>query len=320
MLFGNKHSRDRKETAGEVAFDRVVYTGIGFALNELLGLALAVEMRHFGGKNTFDKATRWWQKTRGHKDMVQNGVRTPALTLAADQLEIFTLLTSGTLLIVPMKLLEDNKAKIVKNFNHVFDKLHETAPEQIKERDEEVEKAIACQPKQTWGTMILGRAIATAHNTFLLKETLFAGSRTQTVRDVSKKYIDKSVSGLHKISGSNLDSRLLKIQKTERYKRYSEVIGLDTLYTIVSSVVLELTSKFFASKKPQVKNPELCAIVEKEKQEKERFADHNPGQPPVAAASRARRAGHKKLSFIEPAASHTQRLAEESNEQLQPGI
>lgn len=312
MFNFGKHSRpDRKETAGEIVFDRTVYTGIGLIVNELSGLALAVEMRYFGGKERFQKAARWLHKTIGYKDKIEHGKLITGHTRAEDALEIFTLLLSGTALIVPMKVLEDNKAKIVKKFNHTFDKFHHRSAEEVKARDEDVEKEIACEPKQTWSTLILGRAIATAHNMFFLKEAVFGGTRTQKVKDVSKRYIDKSVDKLHGYMGGKPDSMLVKMRGTERYKYYSEIIGLDTLYTIVSSVVLEIASKALASKKPLVKNPELCEQVQKEKQEKATDKTNC-----TACAKHQGKKSILKRNAPEPAASYAEKVSSQTKEHV----
>jgi hypothetical protein len=262
VQFSTKHTKDdRKLTAGEVVFDRTVYTGIGFAANEALAMLLAVEMRHFGGKESYAAISKKWRDIMKYKDTTKNGVTTTGLTKAADSLEIFTLLAAGTLLIAPMKWMEDRKPQMVKNLNHLFDSMggNKKTEEEVQARDAEVNKAIACEPKQTWGTMIAGRAIATVSNMGVLKETVFKGERTQIVKDKSRQYADMMADKLHAASGKPAGTGIDRLKQTERFKRYTEIFGLETLYTAASSMVLELSSKFLASKKPRVKNPELCA-------------------------------------------------------------
>ncbi len=322
MSIGHKKSgvnSNRKETAGEVLFDRGVYTGINFFVNEALSMVIAVEWRHFGGKQNFENVSKWWQKKVGFKDKVIKGVNTSALTRAEDQMEVFALLGGGTALVVPMKLLEDNKQKIVKNLNHLWDKLSGKGmdEEATKARDDEVNKAIACEAKQTWTSMLLGRAIATGNNMFLMKETLFAGSRTKALKEWSEKYGRVGIDKLHAMTGSKPDSKLPKIRDSERYKRYSEIFGLETAYTAISSVVMEVASKFLARKKPQVKDPELCAVALDETARKSEAAAAKQEVPEKKFADKIE---PKKKEPCKSCASHLERVTNEQSQPAQPSL
>lgn len=254
MLGRKRNDVGRSPSAGEVVFDRAVYTGLGFVANEALAMLMAVEMRHFVGKEQFLKASKWMEKNMGYKAKTVNGVTTSGLERAADALEIGTLLASGTMMIVPMKMMEDREDKIVRRINHAFDKLSGSnkTKEEVAARDAEVEQAIACQPKQTWGSLLAGRGIATVTNMFALKETVFAGDRTQKVRDWSKKYVGMVADKVHPAGAGK--------PRSERFNRYAEIFGLETLYTGASAFVTEAASKFIAGKKPAVKDPQRCAV------------------------------------------------------------
>ncbi len=324
MSIGHKKTdvnSTRSETAGEVLFDRGVYTGINFVVNEVLSMIIAVEMRHFGGKAHFEKASKWWEKTARFKDKVIKGVNTTAFARAEDSLEIFALLGGGTALVVPMKLLEDNKQKIVKNLNHLWDKLPGKSldADATKARDEEVDKALACEAKQTWSSMILGRAIAVVNNMFLVKETIFAGNRTQKSKEWSEKYIRAGTKKLHEMTGGKKGAWLERVQETERFKRYSEIFGLETAYTAISSVAMEVASKFIARKKPQVKDPEKCEAAQKEAEALAETAAANELQakPEAAFASRVE---PKKKEPCKSCASHLERVTSEQAQPAQPSL
>ncbi|MFO0389635.1 MAG: hypothetical protein ACK502_07975 [Alphaproteobacteria bacterium] len=328
MSMGHKKSdanTTRKETAGEVLFDRGVYTGINFVVNEALSMVMAVELRHFGGKAHFEKASQWWMKKVGFKDKVIKGVTTSALTRAEDQLEVFTLLGGGTALVVPMKILEDNKQQVVKNLNHLWDKLSgkNLDADAAKARDEEVEKAIACEAKQTWKSMLIGRAIATVNNMFLMKETIFAGSRTKALKDWSERYGRIGVEKLHNMTGNKPDSVFAKLKTSERYKRYSEIFGLETAYTAISSVVMEVASKFLARKDTVVKDPKKC----EEAQAEQILASASvvPAALPVETQEKppsvfADKVEPRKKEPCKSCSSHLERVTAEQAQPVQPSL
>lgn len=297
-------------TAGEIVFDRVVYTGIGFALNEALGMLFAVEMRDFGGKEAYLKASKWWQKTLGFKNKTKNGKTITGLERAADSLEIAALLTSGTALLAPMKMMEDRKSKIVRNLNHLMDKLpgRHLDAEAVRARDEEVERGLACEPKQSWNSLILGRLIAIGHNMFFLKETVFGGLRTQKVKNWSEEYVTLATDKLHAWTGGQPDSMIGRMRNSPRFEPYAKILGLETLYTIASSVVLEVASKFIAGKKTTVKDPELCARVKQEELEP---------QPVANDSNFAAKTKRMERASIEQTASYAQKVADESAQQPQ---
>jgi hypothetical protein len=321
----NDANTTRTETAGEVLFDRGVYTGINFVVNEALSMVMAVKLRHFEGKADFDKASQWWMKKIGFKDKVIKGVTTTALTRAEDQIEVFTLLGGGTLLVVPMKILEDNKQQVVKNLNHLWDRLSGKGldADATKARDEEVEKAIACEAKQTWKSMLIGRAIATVNNMFLMKETIFAGSRTKALKEWSEKYGRIGVEKLHNMTGNKPDSVFAKLKTSERYKRYSEIFGLETAYTAISSVVMEVASKFLARKDTIVKDPEKC-----EKTKVEQALAAAAVAPVILPAETPEKLPTTFTDKVEPrkkepcksCASHLERVTTEQAQPAQPSL
>ncbi|NBO19531.1 MAG: hypothetical protein EBV03_09975, partial [Proteobacteria bacterium] len=111
---------NRKRSGGEVLFDRVVYTGIGFGVNEAASLWITDQFMHgkpkwyLGGKpfskEGFDSAAGWIAKK----------FKMPKAK-AGNTLLMATLLSGGTLLVLPMRWLEENKISWVQRANHMLD-------------------------------------------------------------------------------------------------------------------------------------------------------------------------------------------------------
>lgn len=155
-----KEKKKHEKTWGETIFDRVVYTGIGFALNEgisLIGTYYATDhnnrvrhtLDHFAdrrvikklapevfsngmyadaGKRSFFQAARDIFKNPGSTAFSSQAQKILAGEAGKDQrkrihgLAVTALLNQGgNVLLVPMKLLEDSKAYWVRKGNHVVD-------------------------------------------------------------------------------------------------------------------------------------------------------------------------------------------------------
>ena len=236
----------REKTAGEVAFNRGVYTGVGLITNEVSAILIADEFQNRSGKKLFENISQGMVKAFNFKDVVKNGKMITAHQNASSMLMWASLLISGSLLVYPMKKLEDNKGYWVKKANHFFDKMrgNAMAPEDVAERDNEVEKAIACEAKQTWSSLLIGRAIAVA-------TVLGLGKAIGTER--SDKIMDFAEKGL---MGS-----IQPVGQKNRWHSYAAVLPLETLACTTSSVALEMFSKLFAKRGVTVRNPELCTAI-----------------------------------------------------------
>lgn len=254
--------RSRKPSGGEVLFDRVVYTGIGFGVNEASSLWITDQFVHgrprtwLGGKafsrEGFEAASNWIAKT----------FRMPKAK-AGNALLMVTLLSGGTLLVLPMRFLEEKKIFWTRKANHLLDALTGSGmtQEEVKARDEEVEKSIACSPQQTWSALLVGRAAAML-SSFVTGSFLIGPERNRKIMDWSEKTITGAADamGLHKAA------------RTDTFRRYAQLIGIETYSCAISSAVLEIVSKMFARRGTEVHDPAICAAY----QEKEESA-------PVAA-------------------------------------
>lgn len=261
---------NRKRSGGEIMFDRVVYTGIGFGVNEISSLWITDQFMHgkpkswLGGKpfskDGFEAATKWIAKT----------FKMPHAK-AGNTLLMATLLSGGTLLVLPMRYLEENKIAWSRRANHFLDgiKGEKMTPEQTALRDAEVEEAIACSPQQNWKSLLVGRTIAMfsswATGTFLIKP-----EGNKRIMDFSEKHITNAAKAV------GFD----KIEKNETFKRYARLIGIETYSCALSSIVLEFASKVFARRGTDIHDPEICAAYTEKR-------NQTAGAPPAAPADSA---------------------------------
>jgi hypothetical protein len=185
-------------------------------------------------------------------------------------LEIGALLIGGTLLVLPMKMMTDRKTEISEKFNHWIDKLkgRELDDEALAARDKEVAEAIACEPKQSWKSLLIGRAAAVINNMFIMSNTLFTAPTADRIKDWSEKHVVDGTVKLDQMLGDRPNSLIKKMMgdlnakfEDNRFKRYARIFSIETIYTAISSLVLEVVSKFTAGKKPEVQNPEKCNNV-----------------------------------------------------------
>lgn len=241
-------AKDRKLSGGEIFFDRAVYTGLGFGVNEGASLWITDQFKHgkpkawLGGKpfskEGYEAATQWISK---------NFKMTHAK--AGNSLLMATLLSGGTLLVLPMRMLEENKIFFTEKANHLLDQLGgcKLSPDEVAARDAEVRQAIACSPQQTWSALLVGRAAAMlsswATGTFLIKE-----SGNNAISDFSQKHLTTAANALG----------MKKISATDTFKRYARLAGIETYSCAISAGVLEIVSKMFAKRGTEVHDPEIC--------------------------------------------------------------
>lgn len=242
----------RKPSGGEVLFDRVVYTGIGFGVNEASSLWITDQFMHgkpkwyLGGKafskEGFESAASWISK-KFHMPHAKAG----------NTLLMATLLSGGTLLVLPMRWLEENKISWVQRANHMLDGLrgNTMSDAEVKARDEEVERAIACSPQQNWASLLVGR-VAAMFSSWATGTFLVGPENNRKIMNWSEKTL---------AAGANAVG-LEKMAKTDTFKRYAQLTGVETYSCAISSVVLEIASKLFAKRGTEVHDLEICRKYE----------------------------------------------------------
>ena len=262
---------NRKRSGGEVLFDRVVYTGIGFGVNEAASLWITDQFMHgkpkwyLGGKpfskEGFDSAAGWIAKK----------FKMPKAK-AGNTLLMATLLSGGTLLVLPMRWLEENKISWVQRANHMLDgwRGNKMSAEEVTARDEEVERAIACSPQQNWTSLLVGR-VAAMFSSWATGTFLIGPDNNKKIMNWSEKTL---TSGAKAVG-------LEKMAKTDTFKRYAQLTGVETYSCAISSVVLEIASKLFAKRGTEVHDPEIC----------KKYEERDKAAAAAAAAANAAPAG-----------------------------
>lgn len=253
--------KKRVKSAGEKVFDRTVYTGIGFGVNEASSLWITDQFMH--GKNLLrnvpglKKAGEWFSETGFNRvsesiakkfklteKLAKDGGKILPKERGGNALLMVTLLSGGTLLILPMKWLEDNKNRWVKRANHMVDKMRgrQMTPEEVVARDTQVEQDIACTPRQSWPSMMLGRLIAISSS--VSTGTFIMGpERNKKLMNWSEKAFTGNIQP--------------KGQKNAAH-RYARLISVETYSCAISSIILEITSKLFAKRSSNPHDPEIC--------------------------------------------------------------
>lgn len=250
----------RNKTAGELIFDRTVYTGIGFGVNEVSSLWITDQFMH--GKNLLAKIPglktigSWfsqegfgWTSEKIAKifklkeKIAYDGSKITPKARGGNALLMVTLLSGGTLLILPMKWLEDSKNYWVKKANHWVDWLrgNKLTEEQVESRDTEVERHIACSPRQSWPAMLLGRLVACVSS--VTTGILVGPQNNDRLQDWSENLLTGSVQP--------------KGKKTWLH-RQAGLLSVETYSCAISSIVLEIMSKLFAKRSAHPHDPELC--------------------------------------------------------------
>ena len=301
----------RERTWGEFAFDRGVYTGIGLAVNEGSAIIIAEEFQNHSGKKLFDKISEMMVKTFNFKDTIKNGKNIPAIKSASNTLLWLSLLISGTALIWPMKKLEDNKAYWVKKANHYFDGIgvNKVSADEVEKRDQEVENALACQAKQTWPSLIIGRCMAVVA-AIAMGNHIIGVERSNKIMNASEKLF----TGKNQAEGMH-----------SRWSGYMRVLPLETILCTTTSIILEMSSKMFAKRGVTVRNPELCtAIVHEELPEyisngNANMSDKDTKQATPCEPCAASKIGAYKKKPIAKMGSHVDAVkASEANYSLAP--
>ena len=138
--------KKRAWSAGEQVFNYSVYGGISWIVNELLSTVIT-ESIYKGGRfyQPFEKTVDFLHK---NVNPLKWGRRIHYLAS-----EMFVMCIGGTLLVPPVKYLEDHKGKIVRSLDRMF---HSgTEDPKLKELHKEMDEA----PKQSWASLWKGRAL-----------------------------------------------------------------------------------------------------------------------------------------------------------------
>lgn len=148
-LMGIPPAQKRKKSAGEVAFDLTTYGGVSLLGNEALGMAITKQTETGFLRGAFRKTQQIAEKLPLLNKLPYVHERSPFLLWAT---------VSGTLLVLPVKMLEDNKGKLVRLFDRIVRGKNAENDPDLAARHNEMENA----PRQTWASLGEGRVITVA--------------------------------------------------------------------------------------------------------------------------------------------------------------
>ena len=241
----------QKASKGEKVFNATVYSALNYWVNLGLSLVVADHFVNKGGKIWLTKGAE-----KIGKMVARDPAALEATTRTAERtLETLSLLSGGWALLWPMKKLEDNKRPIVHWLN---DKLgvDQTAPDGHKETADEIfiEKE---QPKQSWIKIIFRRLLATgavlgtgqALNVAMRDHAKTAewekSASYDKTRDpfggkaVTERFI---IDNVNKGLKSGYVPNGEKIAENDTFKRYLGLAALDSIFTKITAVVMQVTN------------------------------------------------------------------------------
>ena len=219
----------RIKTGAEKVFDSAVYGGIGWIGNATLSTALAYFMKYSkAGKPLFDKAVKTIAATINPKN--------PNIAAVNKNAEVAALIVGGTALMWPVKLLEDNKAKVVRTIDRAITNVKSLVGiRETLEEHQEKEAAfelLAQEPKQNWWTILRARAVGLG--------AVFAALNAVGPRINNK--IEDTVANAVTKTFKNGDST--HHFNSEKVHKIAKLATLDVLYSMVAAAGLYVDSHF----------------------------------------------------------------------------
>lgn len=237
------------KTRGDVLFDRWVYGGLNGVGTFLLTLPLAFWGDHGGGKETFQKFTRFLtEKTPLGEETAKTVVRATTLGLG------------GTVMVVPVRIIEGMRTPIVNALNQRYGSAED--------------KAVGAQEvaPQTWGSLLKGRLVAwvVVFSSFKAIEAAGFGKKMKQFEEAfsEKLFCNPFKKALHTLPQAEVEAlkalgtkdalKTLAEAETTRF-RYGKLAALDVFATTAATILLYVGSRFFAKHRaPEVQEKLLA--------------------------------------------------------------
>lgn len=272
---------NHKMSAGEKIFDRGVYTGIGMVANEIGSLLLTGQLERGVFSNWYHnkaapKVAKWF-----YNDNIKN---------AKNGMMWFSLTLVGTALVWPMKVMEDHKAAIVKKIDHFMDRFRgeHLSSSQVEKRDAEVEAAVACEKKQSWPSLIVGRSISICTSMGLSRITRIPfGKEKRSFGERSMEWTDNATTwaakGVNKVIGSQKIAAAIDAPRTGNGQSglhyYGRLLAPETIGCTATSLVLEGSSKLISKVwAPKFKDAAFCQAIDEGKSPLEIVRERKKGK------------------------------------------
>ena len=267
---------DKKhESKGDKLFDGLVYGWLNNVGTFVLTLVSTYWLKHGGGSGPVNHAS---QKLGEALSKVKVGKGN--LGEHTNNIVMTTLLgIGGSLMIVPIKLLEDSRKTIVNGFNKTLG--DKTDPSQLKEA-----------PKQSWGSLLLGRVTAWC----MVFASITGVSRIVGVDKKSglhnferfENWFAKTVTELlgrptHTMMQNGkqvavVDKALQTAANESKTFKYGKIGAIDLFATVMATALLFVSSRAFARHGEQ-KHEEKEALAELAEERKEAKTEAKTAAP-----------------------------------------
>ncbi len=312
---------------GEKVYNWTVYSGINYWVNLISSVAIADYFTNKNGRKHLQKAIDKTAKAVASTGLL--GIE-KAHHHSRVSLETLSLLSGGWLLLIPMKIMEDNKRSIVHWLNgHLGISQcgpdgNQLTPDQIHIEHE--------QPKQTWLNVIQRRILATlavvgvgSAVDHLAADKAVKWDRMYTIdgkryieptylhgKERAAQYITKKVNnGLNAITGSNKFGQ----NSSSWGQRWLKLAALDTVFTKITAVIMYVTNGSKKVDKHEMPEPAITA------------ASLSPTSLATSLVASALEDSPKEKGFTDKvgtkpdALTHAQRvLSEQNGTSLQTGV
>jgi|GEM_PF-6415809 len=287
----------REILPSERFFDKAVYGGISYAAQAGAGIILSRWLKFGGGNKYYTKMAEW----AGTK-LCSAKTAEEAIKVASRPVIVTTMIGVGTAFLLPVKWLENRKPQVVR-WLHERDVAKEEArghvftPEE-KAHDQKCLEQLENEPKQTWKSLLGGRAFGLAAVYAVLLATPKANER---IENFAVKNILKGVDTVG----------LKTLAKSKKLDQYLHIGFLDVFYSAVSAGGLYVYSHYI--RPPKKANAAVEAKVEEPVATPPTEQEPNTPQKSFAAS-----VNPMKKPVIEPSSLHTEKLAQKSNNPEQP--
>ncbi|MEZ5690945.1 MAG: hypothetical protein R3D71_04690 [Rickettsiales bacterium] len=246
---------------GEKVFNFTAYNFLNYWVNLVSSIAVADRFLNGKGRETLDvwinKATHVARKIMPLKVAHHN---------SKTMIETFVFTSGGLFLLAPLKIMEDNKRKIVHWVNKKLGVNQKKADGTEKTHDEiYIEQE---QPKQSWGNVIWRRIQATAvvigvgsaldyfvrdKNNILPPEKYNIGNNEIITYEAKAKGGKKVVSdySFNKINKLSETMRGKPLKPKGIVGRWTELAILDSVFTVITAVIMKVTNGAKKAKMPK---------------------------------------------------------------------
>ena len=213
---------DLAKSDGEKRFDTITYKGLGWLGTAVLGIYLSHEFKEGWGKPYFHRATEhlapYYQKLMRTTEQTAREAVQSGLVHAG-------LVAGGSIPVYPIKKLEDNKATIVAHFDHQINEKRRRRGDAPTEAElavqRQTQERLASKPKQTWGSLLAGRAAGVS--------TVFF-TAIFLARGKDKKILEKVAS---------------EVTDNKKLQSLGVITALDVGYSFISEEVLYYTTRLY---------------------------------------------------------------------------